>query len=79
MGPALSVASSKAIDLAEKLPLVRERDVYDGQVLGAGVPCDADAVCIGCVLVHLLHGKVAVGDPHSSTSRTTLRFRDDIV
>lgn len=76
MGPAFSVARCKAVDLAEKLPFVRESDVHDGQVLAAGVPCDADAVRVGRVLVHLLHGEVTVRDPHSSTSRTTLRFRE---
>lgn len=76
LGPALSDARSKAVDLAEKLPLVQERDVHNGQVLASGVPRDADAVRVGRILVNLLHGEVAVGDPHSSTSRTTLRFRE---
>lgn len=76
MGPGLSNARCKAVDLAEELPLVRESDVHDSEVLAAGVPCNADAVCIGRIVVHLLHGEVTVGDPLSSTSRTALRFRE---
>lgn len=76
MGPALSNARRNAVDLAKKLPFVRQSHVHYGQGLTAGVPGNADAICVGRILVHLLHGEVTVGDPHSSTSQTPLRFRE---
>lgn len=75
VGPALSIARCKSVDLAEEVPFVRELDVHDGQRLAAVATCDADAVRVSRVLVYLLHGEVTKGDPHSSPSRPTLRFK----
>lgn len=75
--PSLSIACCQATDLTEKLSLIRQLNVLNGQSFSITVGLYTDTVTVARVLIHLLHGQIAVGDPHPIPFMLPLRMMEN--